>query len=181
MLGHNDAEQLVVSFVDGAAASTAMAVVPKRLVIALSDGATDFAVGDKFTIALTQNPPAAGAVTADSGNTGNGTGTATLTGTPPAETITLTCIAAASNAGTFKVVGSVSGRHANLTVGVSYTITYQAIAAEDRVVAAIAFADAGSVPTDVTSTITVDDGVITSTSNLATSILLLYWIDRSAG
>lgn len=58
------------------------------------------------------------------GYTGTGTGTITALDTFPAtitETWTLTCTAAAPNAGTFSVVGSVSGAKAAATVGVAYS------------------------------------------------------------
>lgn len=54
-------------------------------------------------------------------NTGNGT-VSGIAGkeAAPVETITLTCTAAAANAGTFSVRGSVSGPLADATVGVAY-------------------------------------------------------------
>jgi len=182
MDSRNDAEQIVYSMLNGATAGTAMAVVSKSFSFTLSDGATDFAVGDKFTIALTQNPPAAGSVTADSGNTGNGTGgSVTLVGTPPEETITLKCTAAATNGGTFSVTGSKSGPMDDLTVGSAYTHVYQQIAVGDQVLSAVSFPDAGGQPTDRTDTITVWDGSVTSTAGLSTANLWLVWRDVDAG
>lgn len=56
--------------------------------------------------------------------TGNGT-LAGAEGSPTAvtETWTLTCTAAATNSGTFSVVGSVSGSQAAATVGVAYSVS----------------------------------------------------------
>ncbi len=71
-LGYNDAEQIVVNFVDGAAAASDMAVIGKRLTWTLADGSTDFKLGDKFTAAITQNPAAAATPVADGDNTGDG-------------------------------------------------------------------------------------------------------------
>ena len=182
MNSRNDAEQVVYIMVDGAAAGTDMAVVAKSITFTLNDGATDFITGDKFTITLTKNPSAASAVTADSGNTGNGTGTSvTVVGDVPNEVVTLKCIVAATNGGTFSVVGSKSGPMANLTVGTAFTHVYQQIAAGDEVLSALQFPDAGGQPTDRTSTITVGDGVITSTQGLSTANLMLVWRDVDAG
>jgi hypothetical protein len=66
------------------------------------------------------------------GYTGTGNGTFTRlgtfsSGTKPAavtETWTLTCTSEAANAGTFSVVGSVSGAQSNATVGVDYSNTF---------------------------------------------------------
>lgn len=60
--------------------------------------------------------------TAGGGNTGNGT-CGSVVGGPSTipETFTLTCIAAATNSGTFSVVGSKSGRLADAVVAVAYT------------------------------------------------------------
>jgi len=71
--------------------------------LTLTDGGTDFAVGDKFTIAVTEGVPNTG--TADGGNTGNGT----MTGVEGRHglkvgTYTLTCTATATHGGTFSVV-----------------------------------------------------------------------------
>lgn len=55
-------------------------------------------------------------------NTGNGTVTGVdCTAATVTETWTLTCTAAATNGGTFSVVGSVTGALANATVGVAYS------------------------------------------------------------
>ena len=182
MLARNDAEQIVCSVIDGAAAGAAMAVVSKSISFTISDGATDFAVGDKFTIALTKNPPAAGSITADANNTGNGTGSAvTVVGAVPDETITLVCTAAATNAGTFSVTGSKSGRHDDLTVAVAYTLVYQQIEVGDQIISAMVLADAWAAPSDDADNITVASGEITSTTNLSAASLFLVWRDVTAG
>jgi len=68
----------------------------------VTDGTTDFAVGDSFTVAVTAGVPATG--TADGGNTGNGT----VTGVRGARshkvgTYTVECVEAATNGGKFEV------------------------------------------------------------------------------
>jgi hypothetical protein len=72
--------------------------------------------------------------------TGTGNGTLTLGGTYPSagtfpatisETWTLTCTAAATNSGTFSVVGSVSGAQASATVGVAYANSFVAFTIAD--------------------------------------------------
>lgn len=74
----------------------------KELNFTVTDGATDFAAGDKFTVAVTDGVPSTG--TADGGNTGDGTVTevegrrSLKVGTYEVE-----CTAAAANSGTFKV------------------------------------------------------------------------------
>jgi len=182
-LGYNDAEQIVVNFVDGAAAGSTLAVIGKKLTCTLADGATDFALGDKFTSAITQNPPAAATPVADAANVGNGTpGAWTLIGRWPAETITFTCIAVAANAGTFKVEGSKTGRHANLTVAAAYSITLQQLKLTDKIISVIAFADAGSVPTDDTPNCHIDSaGVMHSSTNHSANVLVVTWLDRQGG
>jgi hypothetical protein len=70
--------------------------------LTLTDGSTDFAVGDKFTVAVSDGVPTTG--TADGGNTGNGTVTLVegrsglMIGT-----YTIECTAAVTNGGVFKV------------------------------------------------------------------------------
>jgi len=182
MLSRNDAEQVVYSVIDGAAADTDMSVVAKSFSFTLNDGATDFVLGDKFTVAFTSNPPAAGSVTAASGNTGNGTATSvTLVGDVPAETITLKCIAEATDGGTFSVEGSKSGKMANLTVGTTYTHVYQQIEPEDQILSAVVFADTWAAPTNDADNITVYSGKIQSSTNLSAATLLLVWRDVTAG
>lgn len=62
-----------------------------------------------------------GAAVPGGGNVGDGTvGSITSDASAPTETITLTCTAEAANAGTFSVVGSVSGVLPDATVGVPY-------------------------------------------------------------
>jgi predicted RecA/RadA family phage recombinase len=64
---------------------------------------------------------AAGTPAAGGGNTGNGTCTGEDVGDNAVdETWTLICVAAAGNAGTFSVVGSISGRMADAEVTVAY-------------------------------------------------------------
>lgn len=69
----------------------------------LTDGGTDFALADKFTVAVTEGVPDTG--TADGGNTGNGTMTE-VEGRRHLKvgTYTLTCVTAATHGGTFSVV-----------------------------------------------------------------------------
>lgn len=70
--------------------------------LTITDGSTDFAVGDKFTIAVTEGVPNTG--TAAGGNTGDGTLTE-VEGRRDLKvgTYTIVCTAAATNSGTFKV------------------------------------------------------------------------------
>lgn len=65
----------------------------------------------------------AGAPAAGGGNVGNGTvtGVSVFSGVTKTETITLTCIHAAANAGIFEVSGSLSGPLGNATVGVGFS------------------------------------------------------------
>ena len=194
----NPAQQIIFSYLDGAAALTAMAVAPKQIVLTLVDGSTDFAVGDKFTIAVTANPTAVAAAVADDNNTGNGIVTVgTPIGDLPAETITLTCTVEGAT-GTFKAEGSKTGRfmvplassaskttieaaHDDLTVGSAWTHIYQQIEVEDEILAALEFTDAGAVPVDKRDDITVGSGSITCSDELEDSNLLLIWRDVTAG
>lgn len=89
----------------------------------LLDGATDFVVGDSFTVSATAND---GAIPA--AQTYAGTGNGTLTGffayeSGQNEFWTVKCKTAAANGGTFSVVGSISGAQADATVGVAYDNT----------------------------------------------------------
>lgn len=74
----------------------------EELNFTLTDGSTDFALGDKFTVAVTDGVPSTG--TADGGNTGDGTVTEVegrrdlVTGAYNVE-----CTVAVTNGGTFKV------------------------------------------------------------------------------
>lgn len=182
-LGYNDAEQIVVSFVDGKSAASDMAVIGKKLTCTLADGATDFALGDKFTSAITQNPPAAATPVADARNVGNGTpGAWTLIGEWPAETLTFTCIAVAANAGTFKVEGSKTGRHANLTVAVAYSIILQQLKPGDKILSFFCQPDAGGLIIDDTANVHIDSaGVLHSATDLSTHVGFLTWLDRQGG
>lgn len=74
------------------------------------------------TPCLTNIPgAAAGAAVAGAENTGNGKlGAVTVETDAPAETWTLTCTAASTGAGTFSVIGSKSGKRADMTVAVAY-------------------------------------------------------------
>jgi len=189
MLAHNDAEQVVMSYLSGAAADTEIAVVSKKIVVTISAGATEWAVGDKFTMQITSNnPPTAAAPSADSGNTGNGSMTTptvaagTLVGRIPEETWTFTCTTAGGD-GTakFKVVGSKSGAQSTeLTSGSAYTITLQTIASNDEVIGALHLS-AGAVSADVKDKITVGSGSITCSTNTSGGTILLIWRDVSAG
>jgi hypothetical protein len=68
----------------------------------ITDGGTDFAVDDEFTIAVTEGVPNTG--TAGGGNTGNGTVTSVYGRRYLKKgTYTLECTAAATNGGTFSV------------------------------------------------------------------------------
>ena len=182
-LGYNDAEQIAVNFVDGAAAAADMAVIGKRLTCTLADGATDFALGDKFTAAITQNPAAAATMVADGNNTGNGTpGAFTLIGEWPAEIITYTCIGEVANKGTFKVVGSKTGRHANLTVATAHVLTLQQLKPGDKILSFFCQPDAGGLIIDDTANVHIDSaGVLHSTTDLSTHVGMLTWLDRQGG
>lgn len=70
--------------------------------LTLTDGSTDFALADKFTIAVSDGVPTTG--TADGGNTGDGTVTL-VEGRRGLKvgTYTIECTAAATNSGVFKV------------------------------------------------------------------------------
>ena len=185
----NPAEKIIFSYLNGAAANIAINVRPKQLVITINDGATDFDIGDKFTIAVTKNPTAVAAAAADGDNTGNGTVTiGTAVGDLPDETITLTCIAEEANKGTFKAEGSKTGRfmtfagaHDDLTVASAWTHVYQQIEIGDKILAAMEYPDAGGVPVDRRQLITVAAGSVSCSTGLTTSNLLLTWIDVSAG
>lgn len=85
---------------------------------------------DKGTLASGQNLDVGavignvltGTATADAGNTGNGTAGAVTIGSSVVEgTYTLTCTAAATNAGIFKVITPDGFRLNDLTVAVAYT------------------------------------------------------------
>lgn len=112
----------VVGSISGAKASATVGTAYDNGLIAfrIDDGATDFIVGDFWTVGATQ-----GALAADRVISFAGTGDGTLS--PAAvypgyqfEAWTLTCTATAANGGTFSVVGSVSGPQPDATVGTHY-------------------------------------------------------------
>lgn len=83
--------------------------------------ATDFAVGDTALITIADSDVKVTA-TADGGNAGDGSlGSWTSDAGAPEGVYTLTCIAEAADAGTFKVVNPLGVRLADLTVAVAYT------------------------------------------------------------
>lgn len=90
-----------------------------QLNFTVTDGGTDFAVGDSFTVVVTEGVPNTG--TADGGNTGNGTCTA-VEGRHGLKvgTYTLTCTTAVLNGGVFSVVDPDSLSLAPATVGTAY-------------------------------------------------------------
>ena len=98
-----------------------------------------------------------------------------------ASIIPVVCTAAATNAGTFSVTGSKSGRHDDLTVAVAYTLVYQQIEVGDQIISAMVLADAWAAPSDDADNITVASGEITSTTNLSAASLFLVWRDVTAG
>ncbi len=112
----------VVGSISGAKASATVGTAYDNGLISfrIDDGATDFIVGDFWTVGATQ-----GALAADRVISFAGTGDGTLS--PAAvypgyqfEAWTLTCTATAANGGTFSVVGSISGAQAAATVGTHY-------------------------------------------------------------
>ena len=112
----------VVGSVSGAKASATVGTAYDNGLISfrIDDGSTDFIVGDVWTIAVTQGALAAGRVVSFAGT---GTGTLTPAAVYPGyqfEAWTIKCTAAATNSGTFSVVGSISGAQANATVGAHY-------------------------------------------------------------
>lgn len=112
----------VVGSVSGtkAAATVGTAYDNGLIAFRIDDGATDFIVGDAWTVAATQGALAAQRVISFAG-TGNGTlSPASVYPGYQFERWTLTCTATATNGGTFSVVGSVSGAQANATVGTHY-------------------------------------------------------------
>ncbi len=85
----------------------------------VTDGSTDFAVGDKFTVAVAGGTPATG--TADGGNTGNGTMTGVVAGREAkVGTYTVKCTAIATNAGTFSVEDPDGNMLPDAEVGTAY-------------------------------------------------------------
>lgn len=90
-----------------------------ELNLTLTDGAVDFAIGDKFTVAVTDGVPSTG--TADGGNTGDGT----LTSVEGRHALkvgaySIECITAVLNGGVFKVLDPDGNMLANASVGVAY-------------------------------------------------------------
>jgi len=85
----------------------------------VTDGATNFVVGDKFTVAVSDGVPSTG--TADGGNTGNGTCTG-VEGRRDLKvgTCTLTCKTAVTNGGVFSVEDPDGNALPDATVGTSY-------------------------------------------------------------
>lgn len=85
-----------------AGAGNSIAFSSDEINLTITDGSTDFAIGDKFTIAVTEGVPDSG--TPGVGNTGNGTLT-NVEGRRDLKvgTYTFECTAAATNSGTFKV------------------------------------------------------------------------------
>lgn len=134
----------VVGSVSGAQsnATVGTAYSNSKIKFTILDGATDYLVGDTFIFSTTIGGLGSQAwetiadTAAGSGSqydyvtmlqssfTGTGNGTLNtfrvLDGISGTETWTLTCTAAATNAGTFSVVGSVSGAQAAATVGAPY-------------------------------------------------------------
>lgn len=94
--------------------------------LTLTDGATDFALADKFTIAVTEGVPNTG--TAGGGNTGNGTMT-NVEGRRRLKvgTYTLTCITAVAHGGVFSVVDpdSIALPNATMTPGAGGTTNFE--------------------------------------------------------
>lgn len=112
----------VVGSVSGvkAAATVGTAYDNGLIAFRIDDGATDFIVGDAWTIAATQGALAAQRVVSFAGT---GTGTLSPAAVYPGyqfEQWTIKCTATAANGGTFSVTGSVSGAQASATVGTHY-------------------------------------------------------------
>jgi hypothetical protein len=93
--------------------------VSSQINFTLTDGATDFALADLFTIAVTEGVPNTG--TADGGNTGDGTCTA-VEGRRSLKVgvYTFTCITAVANGGVFSVIDPDSIALPNAVVGTAY-------------------------------------------------------------
>ncbi len=99
--------------------------------------------------------------TADAGNTGDGTLTGVAGGSETIiETITVECIAAAVDGGTFSVIGSKTGRLPDAVVGAPYTSEYinftindgaTDFAAGDKFTIAIAAGSGKAVPLSLTA------------------------------
>ncbi len=96
-------------------ATVGTAYVSEHVNFLISDGATDFALNDQFTLAVaTGNPTVVG--------TGNGTiGTISLGPDAMPGRYQLKCTAAATNAGTFAVIAPNGERLADATVAVAFT------------------------------------------------------------
>lgn len=107
---------------DGSEKAAGILATPLNTKVASGGVAGDWApyfTGGDFNHAALAWPMRAGTPV----QTGDGNGTLSNLVTTPAavaETWTLTCTAKDTNAGTFSVVGSVSGATANATVGVAY-------------------------------------------------------------
>ena len=189
MSAKNQAEQIVVSRLDGADGDVDITVVAKSIVFTISDGDVDFVVGDKFTCTVSKNPPAVTVPAADSGNTGDGTiSTPTLVGDLPDEELTIECTVAAAGAGTFKVTGEKSGVFISgnaqdlVTVGGEYTHVYQQIAAGDEIIAALYYLTAATAPpADKRDKMTAKAGKVSCSDPTDSGIIMLTWRDVSAG
>jgi hypothetical protein len=103
-----------------AAATVGVEYNSGEIAFTITDGATDFIVGDVFTVSAVAN-----AATIPNEQAYTGAGNGTLTGffaydPGQGQTWTLTCKTSATNGGVFSVVGSTSGPQADATVGVLY-------------------------------------------------------------
>lgn len=115
----------VTGSVSGAQAAATVGVDYSNAFIAftLMDGATDFIVGDSFTVTATANAETLPHLSAYSGG-GNGTMTGFFAyDTGVGEFWTIKCKTVVSNGGVFSVVGSVSGAQADAVVGTPYDNT----------------------------------------------------------
>lgn len=94
-------------------------LVSNELNLTLTDGSTDFALDDFFTVTVTSGIPATG--TADGGNTGNGTLTLVIgQKNIKAGAYIVTCITEVTNGGIFSVVDPDGITLDPATVGASY-------------------------------------------------------------
>ncbi len=97
------------------AATVGTPYVSRHIKFTLNDGSTDYIVGDAFTIVVSTTAPVVV-------GTGNGTiGTITLSADAIPGTYVLKCTAAATNGGTFSVVGPDGDSLADATVGTAFT------------------------------------------------------------
>lgn len=99
----------------------------EELNFTVTDGATDFVAGDKFTVLVTDGVPSSG--TADGGNTGNGTVTE-VEGRRDLKigTYEVECVTAVTNGGVFKVTdpdGNILKDDITITPGAGASVSFE--------------------------------------------------------